>query len=67
MKKLQLGFTAPELLICFGFLLAVAGGIGWVWNIVKLIGMSFDPLTGLLAVRIVGIFIPPLGAVVGYF
>ena len=40
---------------------------GWVWNIVKLIGMTLDPITGLLIVRAIGIFIPPVGAVVGYF
>lgn len=67
MKKAQLGFTATELMVCVGAVVALAGAVGWVWNIVKLVGMSFDPLTGLLAVRIVGIFVPPLGAVVGYF
>lgn len=42
-------------------------GYGWINNIIKLIGMSIDPLTGLLIVRVVGIFIPPVGAIVGYF
>lgn len=66
MKK-QLGFTVTELLLVlfFGFL-ALAGGVGWVWNIVKLVDMTLDPITGLLIVRVIGIFIPPLGAVVGY-
>ena len=40
--------------------------MGWIWNIVKLIAMTFDPLTTLLVVRIIGIFVPPLGAIVGY-
>lgn len=45
----------------------VAGVVGWIWNIVKLMEMSLDPLTGLLAVRVVGIFLAPIGAIVGYF
>lgn len=63
----QAGYTAVELLVIVWVALAIAGGVGWVWNIVKLIAMNFDPLTGLLVVRIVGIFVPPVGAVVGYF
>lgn len=42
-------------------------GIGWVINIVELVGTSFDPLTGLAVLRVIGVFIPPLGAVLGYF
>lgn len=40
---------------------------GWVMNIVSLIGSNFDPLTGLVVARIVGIFVAPLGIVLGYF
>lgn len=59
----QRGWTLVEALT----VILILGGIwGWIWNIVKLIAMSFDPLTGLLAVRIIGIFIPPLGSIVGY-
>lgn len=64
----QVGYTAIELILAlFMFVIVPGAVIGWVWNIVKICYMSFDPLTGLLAVRIVGIFIPPVGAVVGYF
>lgn len=61
--KSQKGFTVVEVIIAA---LIIAGGIGWVWNIVKLIGMGLDPITGLLIVRAIGIFVPPVGAVVGY-
>lgn len=64
----QKGYTIIELLLAFFMLVIIPGAvIGWVWNIVKLCAMSFDPLTGLLVVRAIGIFVPPVGAVVGYF
>jgi hypothetical protein len=63
MKK-QIGYTVVEVVIV---LVLLFGAVGWVWNIVKLIGMGLDPITGLLIVRAIGIFVPPVGAVVGYF
>lgn len=62
MKK-QRGYTIFELVFV---LLVLVGGGGWIANIVKLVGMSFDPITGLLIVRAVGIFLAPLGAVMGF-
>jgi len=46
--------------------LGVVGAWGWVWNIVKLTSMGIDQL-GMFVVRVAGILIPPLGAVVGFF
>ena len=47
-------------------LIALAlGAVGWVMNIVKMAATG-DPLTGLFVVRAVGVFIAPLGAVMGY-
>ena len=66
MRK-QLSDTLTELLISLNFLVVVVGGgIGWAWNIVKLVGMGLDPITGLLIVRAIGIFVFPVGMVVGY-
>lgn len=62
--KRQLGYTLTEILVV---LIVLAGGWGWVWNIIKLIGMNLDPITGMLIVRVVGIFVFPVGMVVGYF
>jgi prepilin-type N-terminal cleavage/methylation domain-containing protein len=59
----QRGFTAVELLVVVLF---VAGAGGWIANIVKLVGMSFDQITGMLVVRAIGIFVAPLGAVMGF-
>lgn len=61
--KYQKGFTAIELLIAA---VVVLGAGGWVANIVKMVGSDFDPITGLLIARVVGIFLAPLGAVLGY-
>lgn len=61
MKK-QLGFPLVELLA----LLVFIGGGGWIANVVKLVGSSFDPLTGMVIARAIGIFVAPLGAVLGF-
>ena len=62
MRK-QFGVTAPELLIV---LMSLAGVIGWAWNIVRIVGMIADPITGLFIFRCVGIIVFPLGAILGY-
>ncbi len=41
--------------------------IGWVSNVIKLINSDFDPLTGMVIGRCIGVFVAPLGAVLGYF
>jgi hypothetical protein len=66
MKRLQRGFTAMELLAVGTFVLIVAGVGGWIANVVKLVGMDFGAVTGMLVVRAIGIVIAPLGAVMGF-
>lgn len=47
-----------------------AGLYGYVWNIVTLIHHASAPLTSidvLLVLRVLGIFVAPLGAILGYF
>ena len=64
MFKKQKGFTLWELTVVIVFFLGVGG---WIANIVKLFGYSFDQsLTIGMIMRIVGIPIVPLGAVMGY-
>jgi len=46
---------------------ALIGVGGWIANIVKLIGMNFEPITGMAVGRVVGVFVPPLGAILGFF
>jgi hypothetical protein len=51
-----------------GFIaLWIAAIVGWIMNIVVLYGMSFDQITGPLVLRIVGIFVAPLGSILGLF
>lgn len=49
------------------FVLMIGGIIGWCMNIYKLFGESFDPLTAIAVGRVVGVFMAPLGAVIGWF
>lgn len=51
--------------ICLA-LFVVAGIWGWVWNIVKIVGAGFDVINGMMIARIIGVFIPPLGSVLGF-
>ena len=55
-------------ILAFLFVAAVMGSAIWGWalNIVKLAGSTFDPLTGIVLLRCIGIFMVPLGSVLGY-
>jgi len=44
--------------------LVILGGIGWVCNIIEI--AHADLVTGLVILRVVGIFMFPLGAVLGW-
>ncbi len=62
--KNQKGFTSVEFIVV---VLLLAGIVGWIMNIAAIVHSDFDHFTGLLVVRIIGIFVAPLGAVLGYF
>lgn len=61
--KFQRGFTIIELFVC---VLSVVMAVGWVWNIVKIVQTGSDVITGMLIARCIGVFVPPLGAVLGF-
>jgi type II secretory pathway component PulJ len=65
MKK---GFTIIEALLAFVLLPIIGLGIwGWIHNIIKLVHITdASNHIGILALRIVGIFMAPLGAILGY-
>jgi hypothetical protein len=44
----------------------VAAVVGWVANIVKLVGLIGDPVSGELVIRAIGVFFAPLGAILGF-
>ena len=59
-----LGASGVILWVCFW----IAVLVGWVINIVDLVGMiGGNQLTTLFVARIVGIFFFPLGAILGWF
>lgn len=43
--------------------------VGWIMNIVSVISLALSdvPITSLFILKIVGIFIVPLGSILGYF
>ena len=66
MVKNQKSFTLTELLVVVVWILIVfVSAWGWVWNIIKLVDMD-SGVTGLFVLRIIGIFLAPLGVVVGF-
>ena len=63
MRKQQ-GFSAPELIIA---VVVLAGIVGWVMNIFDIVAAVSGPITAMFILRCVGIFVAPLGAILGYF
>lgn len=47
-------------------LFILAAVAGWVMNIMTLYHMGLDPITAEAVVRIIGIFLAPVGAVAGW-
>lgn len=43
------------------------GIAGWVMNIAEILATASDPITAMFILRCVGIFVAPLGAILGYF
>ena len=77
MVKNQKSFTLTELLVVVVWILIVfVSAWGWVWNIIKLVDMDIahiiklvdmdSGVTVLFVLRIIGIFLAPLGVVVGF-
>ena len=62
--KTSEAFAFPFLVVIF--LVWVAAMTGWVLNIISIFGGTFDPLTGVMILRVVGIFVAPLGAIMGW-
>lgn len=62
--KKQKGYTA---IVVLYILIVLVGGVGWVMNIIDIVNSDFSKITGMLVLRIIGVFLAPLGAVLGYF
>jgi len=61
--KNQKGFTLFEVMAVL-FIIAAIGG--WITNIVVIAHSDFNHIDGMLVIRVIGIFLAPLGAVLGY-
>jgi hypothetical protein len=46
--------------------IAVGGTAGWAMNIIKIAGSDFNHINGELVIRVIGVPMLPLGAVMGY-
>jgi hypothetical protein len=54
----------------FSFLiyaLPLAMVIGWILNIVELVQSEFVITSGMSIARVIGVFVPPLGSILGFF
>ena len=51
-------------LFATAFLLTSA--YGWIWNLVKILDSGMDVWNGLLIARVIGVFVVPVGAVLGF-
>ncbi len=63
MKK-QAGFTFTNLLLV---IIIPVITVGWIWNIIKLFNVLDDPFSARIVLRMLGIPLFILGAIIGYF
>jgi len=45
----------------------ITGAVGWCFNIGAIIAADFSHVTGLIVLRLIGVFVAPLGAFLGLF
>jgi hypothetical protein len=57
--------TITKALFVLGTLLAAL--YGWIANIVTIFGLTVADSIGEIVVRVIGVFIPFIGAILGYF
>lgn len=57
-----LAYSVVVVIVLF-WILAIGG---WIANIVKIFGSAADPITAFFIIRCVGVFLAPVGAVLGF-
>ena len=63
MKKYNVGPITMLLIVAVFF----AALFGWVWNVVEIFSMLDGPVNAEFVFRVIGIFVGPIGAILGYF
>lgn len=66
MKQSVYGLSVKAYVVIVLGVLALLSVGGWVANLMKIFGTDSDPLTIFLMMRFVGVFVPPVGSVMGY-
>lgn len=61
--KRQKGYTIGEVL---GTALVLGLMVGWVINIIDIVHAIAGPITGMFLLRLIGVFVAPLGGVLGW-
>ena len=61
LSNIGFGLTLTYLAVLLGLL------VGWIMNIVAIIGSMGDAITGMFIARLVGTVVFPLGGILGYF
>lgn len=61
--KRQRGFTLVEFVLV---VLLILGAGGWIANVVKILGTEFADFNGMFIARCIGVFLAPLGVVLGF-
>ena len=59
--------TAALIWVLFWIVVIIAGVVGWVLNLIQLFGMWSQEITTELVIRIIGVPIPIIGAIAGWF
>lgn len=64
MIKIRFANTTIGVMLYLSLLILLLGG--WVMNLIEIVNYDFASITGMIILRIAGIFIAPLGAVLGW-
>ena len=55
-----------KIIVPFYLLFLLGGGVGWARNIIAVTQSDFASINGEIVVRVIGIAVVPLGAVIGW-
>lgn len=53
--------------LCFYIAILFASVGGWILNLIKVFNAEFSTITGVLVVRVIGVFVAPIGSIFGWF